>query len=66
VVVLGLRQHGRLCEELGKRVLRLMREDNLLCLKKKIKPVTPDSSHGLPVYPNLRKSTTVTGLNQGC
>jgi len=38
-----------------KRVLRLMRQDNLLCLKKKFKPVTTDSSHGLPVYPNLLK-----------
>jgi putative transposase len=47
-----------------KRVLRLMREDNLLCLKRKFKPVTTDSSHGLPVYPNLLKSTTITGLNQ--
>jgi putative transposase len=47
-----------------KRALRLMREDNLLCLKRKFKPVTTDSSHGLPVYPNLLKSTTITGLNQ--
>jgi putative transposase len=47
-----------------KRVLRLMREDNLLCLKKKFKPVTTDSSHGLPVYPNLLKNTRITGLNQ--
>jgi putative transposase len=47
-----------------KRVLRLMREDNLLCLKKKFKPVTTDSSHGLPVYPNLRKNTRITRLNQ--
>jgi putative transposase len=38
-----------------KRVLRLMRQDNLLCMKKKFKPVTTDSSHGLPVYPNLLK-----------
>jgi len=42
-----------------KRILRLMREDNLLCLKKKFKPVTTDSSHGLPVYPNLLKSTQI-------
>jgi transposase InsO family protein len=41
-----------------------MREDNLLCLKRKFKPVTTDSSHGLPIYPNLLKSTTITGLNQ--
>ena len=47
-----------------KRVLRLMHLDSLLCHKKKFKPVTTDSSHGLPVYPNLLKSTTVTGLNQ--
>ena len=47
-----------------KRVLRLMHLDRLLCHKKKFKPVTTDSSHGLPVYPNLLKSTTVTGLNQ--
>lgn len=47
-----------------KRILRLMRLDNLLCLKKKFKPVTTDSSHGLPVYPNLLKSAAITGLNQ--
>lgn len=47
-----------------KHVLRLMRQDNLLCLKKKFKPVTTDSSHGLPVYSNLLKSTKITGLNQ--
>src|SRR5690606_2037805 len=38
--------------------------DSLLCHRKLFKPVTTDSSHGLPVYPNLLKSTTVTGLNQ--
>jgi len=47
-----------------KRVLRLMRQDNLLCFKKKFKPMTTDSAHGLPVYPNLLKSTKITGLNQ--
>ncbi|GAB6286832.1 MAG: IS3 family transposase [Methanoregula sp.] len=47
-----------------KRVLRLMRLDNLLCLRKKFKPVTTDSSHGLPVYPNLLKGANITGLNQ--
>jgi len=47
-----------------KRVLRLMHLDSLLCHKKKFKPVTTGSSHGLPVYPNLLKSSTVTGLNQ--
>ena len=47
-----------------KRILRLMRQDNLLCLKKKFKPVTTDSSHGLPVYPNRLKGTRITGRNQ--
>jgi len=36
-----------------KRVLRLMREDNLLCLRKKRFVVTTDFDHNLPVYPNL-------------
>ena len=47
-----------------KRVLRIMRQDNLLCLKKRFKPITTDSSHRLPVYPNLLKNTKITGLNQ--
>jgi putative transposase len=47
-----------------KRVLRLMRADNLLCFKKKFRPMTTDSGHGLPVYPNLLKSAKITGLNQ--
>jgi len=41
-----------------------MRHENLLCHKKKFKPVTTDSTHGLPVYPNLLKGREITGLNQ--
>ncbi len=38
----------------AKRVLRLTREDNLLCLRKKAyAPATTDSDHGWRVYPNL-------------
>ena len=48
-----------------KRVLDLMRQDNLLCLKKRFKPITTDSSHGLPVYPDHLKNTKITGLNPG-
>jgi len=55
---------NRCCVVNHKRVLRLVRQDNLLCPKKKFKPKTTDSSHGLPVYPNLLKSRTITGLNQ--
>jgi putative transposase len=47
-----------------KRVLRLMREDNLLCLRKRRFVVTTDSVHGLPIYPNLVPTLTVTGINQ--
>src|ERR1019366_524710 len=36
-----------------KRVQRLMREDNLLCLRKRKFVATTDSAHGLRVYPNL-------------
>ncbi len=47
-----------------KRVLRLMREDNLLCLRKRRFIVTTDSAHGLSVYPNLVPTLFVTGINQ--
>jgi putative transposase len=47
-----------------KHVLRLMRQDNLLCIKKKFRPVTTDSSHGLPIYPNILKNTKIARLNQ--
>jgi putative transposase len=47
-----------------KRVLRLMRQDNLLCLRKKRCIATTDSSHGLPVYPNLAPTLCVTGVDQ--
>jgi transposase InsO family protein len=36
-----------------KRVLGLMRKDNLLCLRKKKWIRTTDSSHGYRIYPNL-------------
>jgi putative transposase len=47
-----------------KRVLRLMREDNLLCLRKKGFVRTTDSTHALVVYPNLRPELSVNGLDQ--
>jgi putative transposase len=47
-----------------KRVYRLMREDNLLCLRKRKFVVTTDSAHDLPVYPNLAREMTLTGLDQ--
>lgn len=47
-----------------KKVLRIMREGNLLVRKKKFRPITTDSGHGLQVYPNLAKDLQVTSLNQ--
>jgi transposase InsO family protein len=48
----------------GKRVLRLMREDNLLCLRQRKWIRTTDSSHCLPVYSNLLPELVLTGINQ--
>jgi putative transposase len=47
-----------------KRVQRLMREDNLLCLRKRKFVVTTESGHGGRVYPNLAASWVVTAINQ--
>jgi len=47
-----------------KRVLRLMREDNLLCLRHRAFVVTTDSRHALPVYPNLARDLTPGAINQ--
>ena len=47
-----------------KRVLRLMREDNLLCVREDFKPRITDSRHDLRVYPNLVKGLKITRLNQ--
>jgi len=47
-----------------KRVYRLMREDNLLCLRRRKFVATTDSAHTLPVYPNLAGARTLTGLDQ--
>jgi len=46
------------------RVARIMREDNLLCLRRRKFVVTTDSKHGRPVYPNRAREMTLTGLNQ--
>jgi transposase InsO family protein len=47
-----------------KRVLRMMREDNLLCVRQRAFVVTTDSRHNLPVYPNLAHEIRPTGINQ--
>jgi putative transposase len=47
-----------------KRVARILREDNLLCLRRKRFVVTTDSNHGFPIYPNLAGSMEPAGINQ--
>jgi putative transposase len=47
-----------------KRVLRLMRQDNLLCLRRRSFLATTDSRHRLPVYPNLTSNYQPSAVNQ--
>lgn len=48
-----------------KRVRRIMREDNLLGLRRKrFVVITTDSNHHQPVYPNLAGELALTGINQ--
>jgi len=47
-----------------KRVLRMLREDNLLCARRQTFVVTTDSRHKLPVYPNLAREIQLTAINQ--
>jgi transposase InsO family protein len=74
-LALGNRHYGyrRIAALLGqegwkanhKRVLRLMREDNILCLRKRaFMPITTDSRHGWRVVPNLARGMALTGLDQ--
>ena len=66
----GYRRIGALLRRDGwqanhKRVLRLMREDNLLCLRvRPFVPVTTQSRHGWRVVPNLARGLEVTGCDQ--
>ncbi|MGC8536821.1 MAG: IS3 family transposase [Rhizomicrobium sp.] len=48
----------------AKRVRRLLREDNLLCVRKRKFMVTTDSNHGRKVYPNLARDMVLTGMDQ--
>jgi putative transposase len=47
-----------------KRVLRMMREDNLLCARRRAFVTTTDSRHDLPIYPNLAAGMELTAVNQ--
>ena len=47
-----------------KRVVRLMREDNLLAIQRRRYVITTDSRHQLDVYLNLARRMKLTGINQ--
>ena len=47
-----------------KRVLRMMREDNLLAVQPRAFVVTTDSGHGFEVYLNLAGRMKLTGIDQ--
>ncbi len=66
----GYRRIGALLRREGwcanhKRVLRLMRQDNLLCLRRQaFVPATTDSKHRYRIYPNLARRLETTATNQ--
>jgi len=57
-----LKRHGWKVNR--KLVQRIMREDNLLCLRRRQFVLTTDSLHDLTVYPNWAAEMEVTGTNQ--
>lgn len=48
----------------SKVVLRLLRADNLLCLRRRGFVTTTDSKHRFMVYPNLARKRVLTDINQ--
>ena len=57
-----LRRRGMLANH--KRVVRIMREDNLLAVQPRQFVVTTDSNHELEVYLNLAYRMKLTGIDQ--
>jgi putative transposase len=61
-VTADLRRQGMVVNH--KRVLRIMREDNLLAIRYRKYILTTDSQHQEPVYVNLAARMTLNGINQ--
>ena len=57
-----LRRRGMVVNH--KRVLRLMREDNLLCLRKRGRIWTTKSNHSHKVYPYRARDLELSGVNE--
>ena len=74
MVALEMRSYGYrpITKELHRRgvivnhklVLRLMRADNLLCLRRRAFVNTTDSNHKLTIYPNLARDLVLSNINQ--
>jgi len=53
-----------------KKILKLLKKENLLCHirkpnhSRKFIPITTNSAHSFPVYPNLAKNLLLTAINQ--
>ena len=47
-----------------KRVGRILREDNLLCIRRRKFVRTTDSNHSLQIYPNLAEKIKLNGVDQ--
>lgn len=47
-----------------KRIARMLREDNLLSLRRRPFAVTTDSRHAFTIYPNLARNMVLTAPNQ--
>jgi transposase InsO family protein len=66
----GYRRIGALLRREGwgvnhKRLVRIMREDNLLCLRKPaFRPATTDSQHSWRIWPNLARHLIPMDVNQ--
>ena len=61
-IVQALRDRGFIANR--KRVIRIMREDNLLAVQPRSWLATTDSDHPLEVYLNLARRMKLTGINQ--
>ncbi len=66
----GYRRIGVLLRREGwivnhKRLVRIMREDNLLCLRRPVfRPATTDARHGWRIWPNLARAVVPMEVNQ--
>ena len=61
-VTYQLRREGKPVNH--KKVLRIMRDSDLLCRARRRRVKTTDSKHRFPRYPNLIKGKTINRLNQ--